>query len=346
MTQHPKIPLSEMLQAIEQHLAPLTPLSRDEQRQLMRIMASLLEREAQIIPSRWSGSDLQAIRGQEHVKRAMEVAAAGEHAIRLVGPPGAGKRLLARTFPSILPAGPLLYPFRAPDAGIALAAFQGASGVPGEVTLAHHGMHLLEELATFPPEHLRVVQQAIEARVVHSQDNDSLTFPTHFLLIATMQPCPCGYDGDPVRECTCNAEEIIAFQQRITEFVTSCFAIHIEVPHVDSRNLMSRRPGESSAAIRQRVEAARERQRQRYAATSFMVNDDLSSLDNVQRYCVTDAPAEKLLHAAQQQLHLTPREVLSVLKVARTIADLAETEIIAASHLAEAIAYRPRFRQS
>lgn len=343
MTQQPKIPISQLLQAIEQHLSNLEPLSRDEQQRLTRMTVSLLEENAQITPSRWASSDMQAIRGQEHVKRAMEVAAAGAHPIRLVGPPGVGKRALARTFPSILPSGPLLYPFRTPDAGITLAMFQGTSEVPGEVTLAHHGVLFLEELAAFPPEHLRVVQQAVEAREVQVQGNKAITFPAHCLLIATMQPCPCGYYSDPVRECICSAEEIVAFQRRIAEFVNSSFAIHIEVSRLDSQNLMSRHPGESSAQIRQRVEAARERQRRRYTATAFTVNDDLHSLDEVQRYCVTDAPGEKLLHAAHQQLHLTPREVFSVLKVARTIADLVEADIIAASHVAEAIQYRPRF---
>src|SRR5690242_17158950 len=140
MTQQPKASIAQLLQEIQQHLASLEPISRDEQRQLMQIMASLLESEAQTIQSRWPQSDMETIRGQEHVKRAMEVAAAGEHAILLVGPPGAGKRLLARTFPGILPVMPQLYPFRAPDATIALAAFQGTSEVPGEVTLAHHGV--------------------------------------------------------------------------------------------------------------------------------------------------------------------------------------------------------------
>ncbi|HZO71014.1 MAG TPA: ATP-binding protein [Ktedonobacteraceae bacterium] len=239
----------------------------------------------------------------------------------------------------------MLYPFRAPDVGIALAAFQGTCEVPGEVTLAHHGVLFLEELSAFPPEHLRVVQQAVEAHAVQIQGDEEMTLPAQCLLIATMQPCPCGYDGDPIRECICSAEEITAFQRRIEEFVTDCFAIHIEVPRVDSKNLMSRHPGESSAEVRQRVEAARERQRRRYAVTAFTVNDDLRSLDDVQRYCVIDTPGEKLLHAAHQQLHLTPREMLSLLKVARTIADLAGADIIFASHVAEAIQYRPRLRR-
>src|SRR5581483_11162459 len=195
MTQHPKLPISQLLQAIEQHLSNLEPLSRDEQRHLLRMMASLLEKEAPTTPSRWSGNDLQMIRGQEHVKRAMEVAAAGAHPILLVGPPGAGKRALARTFPSLLPGGPVLYPFRAPDVGIALAAFQGTCEVPGEVTLAHHGVLFLEELSAFPPEHLRVVQQAVEAHAVQIQGDEEMTLPAQCLLIATMQPCPCGYDG-------------------------------------------------------------------------------------------------------------------------------------------------------
>src|SRR5579885_2222486 len=149
MTQQPKASLSLMQQAIEQYIADAASLSADEQRHIILAISSLLEACSRVTTHHLPDSDMQEISGQEHVKRAMEVAAAGEHAILLVGPPAAGKRLLARTLPSILPVAPQLYPFRAPDASIDLAAFQGTSELPGEVTLAHHGILLLEELAAF-----------------------------------------------------------------------------------------------------------------------------------------------------------------------------------------------------
>ena len=313
-------------------------------------------------------TDFSEIKGQEHVKRALEVAAAGGHNLLMIGPPGAGKTLMARALPSILPAMtidealdvtriysvadllpsdvPLVRarPFRAPHHTISHAGLVGGGNWPhpGEISLAHRGVLFLDELPEFSSKVLEVLRQPLEDKVVTiSRAQGSLTFPANFQLAAAMNPCPCGYYGDPTRPCTCSSTTVTRYQKRISGPLMDRIDIHIQVPRVEYQKLRELKPGESSAEVRARVEAARERQRVRFDGTGIASNADMRPAQ-IRQYCALDEECQTLMKTAMRQLQLTARAYHRVLKLARTIADLAREEDITQVHLAEALQYRPK----
>jgi magnesium chelatase family protein len=313
-------------------------------------------------------TDFSEIKGQANVKRALEIAAAGGHNVLMIGPPGAGKTLLARALPAILPAltidealdvtriysvadqlppdTPLLRarPFRAPHHTISHAGLVGGGNWPhpGEISLAHRGVLFLDELPEFGTRVLEVMRQPIEDKVVTiSRAQGSLTFPANFQLIGAMNPCPCGYYGDPVKPCTCAHSVISKYQKRISGPLLDRIDIHVEVPRVEYEKLTDDKFGEPSADIRKRVEAARQIQRERFTTLGVSCNADMHPAE-IRRFCVVDESGRSLIRTAMNQMQLSARAYHRILKLARTIADLAGVQDISVTHLAEALNYRPR----
>ncbi len=312
--------------------------------------------------------DLREVKGQEQVKRALEVAAAGGHNMLMVGPPGAGKTLLARSLPGILPQlsvdealdvtriysvsdklpdnRPFIHtrPFRAPHHTISNAGLVGGGNwpQPGEISLAHMGVLFLDEIVEFGPRVLEVLRQPIEDKMVTiSRAQGSLTFPANFQLIGAMNPCPCGYYGDAVKACTCSSSTITRYQKRLSGPLLDRIDIHVEVPRVNYEKLSDDRLGEPSETVRGRVEAARQMQRERFGKGYVHHNADMGVAE-VRKFCSLNEEGSALIKSAMSQMQLTARGYHRVIKLARTIADLAGAAQIAPNHLAEALQYRAR----
>ncbi len=313
-------------------------------------------------------TDFRDIKGQEHIKRALEVAASGGHNLLMIGPPGAGKTLMARALPAILPRMtvdesldvtriysvadalpqgiPLIKnrPFRAPHHTISNAGLVGGGNWPhpGEISLAHRGVLFLDELPEFGSRTLEVLRQPLEDKIVTiSRAQGTLTFPANFQLVAAMNPCPCGYYGDPLKACTCSSGTVTKYQRRISGPLMDRIDIHVDVPRVDYEKLSETRQGESSETVSRRVEAARQIQRERFNGTALTCNADMHPAQ-VRQYCDLDDPCRSLMRAAMNQLQLSARAYHRILKLARTIADLSNSGTICQNHLAEALQYRPR----
>src|SRR5713226_6863098 len=286
--------LEALLQQVRS-VVSTTAIPPEHRQQLMQVISEILQASAQTTPSSLPAKDMQEIRGHNQVKRALEVAAAGGHPILLVGPAGAGKALLARTLPSLLPTTALSSPYREPSSNISWNDLVGDPTVAGTLSLAQGGVLFLKELDTFDLPLLTSLAQAVETQVVSIPlQEGSVTLSAHFLLIATMKPCPCGLAGDPARSCRCSAEELISYRQRFKEVLRSCFALKMEV-RLLGEEILSHIPEESSATIRQRVEAARAIQHRRYAQTTHLrINADLRSVNEIQQYCQLDDAGEKL----------------------------------------------------
>jgi magnesium chelatase family protein len=313
-------------------------------------------------------TDLADIKGQEHVKRALEVAAAGGHNIIMCGPPGSGKTLLARSLSSVLPPmtteealevtkiysvsgllppdTPMIRqrPFRAPHYTISNAGLVGGGHwpKPGEISLSHRGVLFLDELPEFGHSLLEVLRQPLEDKLVTiSRAQGRVTFPANFMLVGAMNPCPCGYYGDPFRRCTCSPGLVSRYQRRISGPFIDRVDIFIEVPHIDYEKLTDDRLGEPSAKVQTRVKTARSRQLERFEGTRLTCNAEMTPTE-VREFCHVEESAQSLLKAAMKQLYLSARAFHRILKLARTIADLENSAIIKAQHVAEAIQYRPR----
>ena len=317
-------------------------------------------------PAADGAADFSEIKGQHALRRAVEVAVAGNHNLLMIGPPGSGKSMVAKRIPTIMPvptleehleilsihsaagrtiSGEMTWgarPFRSPHHTVSDVALLGGGTIPGpgEILLAHHGVLFLDELPEFKRSALETLRQPLEdGEVSISRSAGKITLPCSMMLVAAMNPCPCGYLGDSKRECRCSPVQVQRYRARISGPLLDRIDLHIEAPALSLTELRSQKSGESSALLRERIDASRQRQHARFAGTKITSNARMSHAQ-IRKHCVIDSTLGDLLQQAMEQLSLSARAYDRILKVTRTIADLAGAEAIAAPHLLEAIQYR------